>query len=351
MIKTILPIQVKYLPIEKLALINFEKKPDSVYKALELQYLNGKEVGTGYRVLAYRNDGYVDMYDAPSLKFDANEQCNVAEKGLYKHVQRQIKNPIFQVVAGMVEIAFDFEDLEQRKIHVYIKEQNRKKSIPMNLLAPIGSGSEKPSSLPVFFLYDFDFIRRKNTIVDIKIDEKNIKLDPFPVPFPMNGQMRYYTRYTMKSQIMDFLPITNEFKEVELDEQLQYFQQDIKYQFVESSQGIGLSQIELMKDRKVVINFNPAFHIHDQVGEFSICPPEEMGSIAGIYKVTEKDNYAEISIIPNKGWTSVPNSIISKLILSPKSIFCSWCKQYKYSAVIDLKAMKVRANWANGSKK
>lgn len=51
-----------------------------------------------------------------------------------------------------MEISFDFEDLERRKVHVYIKEQSSKKSISMNLLAPIGYGSEKPSSLPMFFI-------------------------------------------------------------------------------------------------------------------------------------------------------------------------------------------------------
>lgn len=70
------------------------------------------------------------------------------------------------------------------------------------------------------FLYDFDFIRRKNTIVDVRIDERKIKLDPFPFPFPMNGQMRYYTRYSMNSHIIEFLPISNQVKMVKLDEQL-----------------------------------------------------------------------------------------------------------------------------------
>lgn len=41
----ILPLELKYVPIEKLALINFEKKPESIYKTLELQYLNGNDIG------------------------------------------------------------------------------------------------------------------------------------------------------------------------------------------------------------------------------------------------------------------------------------------------------------------
>lgn len=78
--KTILPFGIKYTSMKKLALINFEKEPDAIYKGLELQYLDCDDVGNGYRVLAYRNDGYVDMYDDMTLKLDPNEQCDVAEK-------------------------------------------------------------------------------------------------------------------------------------------------------------------------------------------------------------------------------------------------------------------------------
>ncbi|NLZ34753.1 MAG: GNAT family N-acetyltransferase [Clostridiales bacterium] len=146
------------MAIEKLILIIFEKKLDSIYKALELQYLNGDNEGKGFRVLAYRNDGYTDMFDDLSLNFNPNEKCDVVEKGLNKHVKRNVEDTVFEVTDGCVEVSFDLEDLEKRKIHVYIKEQNRKKSITMNLLAPIGHYREAPSSLPVFFLYDFDFI-------------------------------------------------------------------------------------------------------------------------------------------------------------------------------------------------
>lgn len=54
--KAILPIKINYSPINKLALINFEKKPDKLYKGFELQYIDGKTYGKGYRAIAYRND-------------------------------------------------------------------------------------------------------------------------------------------------------------------------------------------------------------------------------------------------------------------------------------------------------
>lgn len=128
-------------------------------------------------------------------------------------------------------------------------------------------------------------------------------------------------------------------------------EQDVKYQFTESSEGIALSYIELLKDKKVLMEFKPAFLINNKVGDFSIYPPKEIGYIGGSYKVVEKDNVVEIYLTPNEGWTSVPTSRISKLILSAKSVFCTWCKQYEYSAVLDLREMKVKSKWVNGNKK
>lgn len=345
--KTILPFELKYSPIKKLSLINFEKNPDAIYKGLELQYISDNDMGNGFRVLAYRNDGYVDMYDDMSLKFDPNERCDVAEKGLNEHVQTNIENAVFEKVDGCVLMSFDLVDLEERTIHVYIKEQTKKQSTPINLLAPIGSGSENPTYLPLFFLYDFDFVRKRNTIIDISIDDKTLKLDPFPLPFPLNGQKRYYSRYTMESQIIEFIPISMELKEVELDDKMVYVEQGIKYQFVETSSGLGLSSIELMQDNKVVINFNPAFVMSDQMGEFSICPPKEMGYIGGSYQVKQNRNFVDISLIPDKGWIGVPNSFTTKLILSPKSVFSTWCKNYQYSASADLTKMSIKAKWIN----
>ena len=86
--KGYLPIIVKYSPIRKLAIIPFEKSPDTIYRGFELQYIDGEPYGVGYRVLAYRNDNYVDVYDDVALNFNENEKFNVVENGLHKHTKR-----------------------------------------------------------------------------------------------------------------------------------------------------------------------------------------------------------------------------------------------------------------------
>lgn len=158
--KSLIPFIVNYSPIKKLAIIPFEKKTDKIYKSFELQYIDSEPYGNGYRIVAYRKDNYVDVYDDSSLQFQENEKFNVAERGLNKHIQVPITKAYLEKQNNCECISFSFKDLENRKIDFYIKEFSSKKSIPMNLLAPIGYGSKNPNFLPLFFMYDFDFIKK-----------------------------------------------------------------------------------------------------------------------------------------------------------------------------------------------
>ena len=347
--KAILPFFVRYSPMEKLALINFEKKPDEIYCGLELQYLNGGRYGAGYRVLAYRNDGHVDMYDDTALTFDPNEKCDVAGKGLLNHIQTSIENVRFEKMEYKVGIDFEFTDVQGRRICVHIHEHTNRRSTPMKLLAPIGVGSEKPTYLPAFFLYDFDFVRKSRTKINVTIGGKKIKLDSFPFPAPMNGQFRYYTRYSMNSLIFEFLPTYIHAAEVELDDNLQYISDNIRYQFKLNDSNIALSSINLIDKRKLRIEFIPEISLKNCEGKFVIMPDENMGKIAGNYSVNRVGDTAEIKIIPNEGWQGIPNSFITKFLMSPDSVFCSWCKKYEYTCRINLRNLSSEAEWKNGN--
>lgn len=351
MMRTRLPIEINYSPLTRLALINFEKNPDSVYSCLELQYMEGETLGKGYRVIAYRNDKYVDVYDEPTIKFKPEEKFDVAQKGLKQHVQTKFENTSFDKQQGKVHMSFTFEDCDHRKIEVDILEHTKRKSTPMNLLAPIGLGSEAPSYLPLFFLYEFDFIRRGKTDAKVIIDGKQMRLDPFPFPMPMNLQWRYYTRYSPDCQIVRFLSTdSKQIKEVDLKDDLIYAEESMEYQFELVSGSPALSNITL-KDVKhpLHIKFEPALSLDKHSGEFHILPEEQMGRIDGSYVVTDEGDAIKVKVVPDKGWTSVPNSKITKMILGKKSIFCNWSKKYSYEQVIHKADWSTERKWTNGN--
>lgn len=351
--KVILPFKINYSPIKKLALINFEKKPDKLYKGLELQYIDGKSYGKGYRIIAYRNDDYVDVYDDYSLTHIENEKFNVVEKGLNEHVQTHLDNVIFERRNGNVEITFRFLDLLNREISVSIIEHSNKRSISMNLLAPVGVDARKPDFMPVFLLYDFDFVRRSKTVASIEIGGKTIAIDKFPMP--MNMQFRYFSRYSVNCQLVEFINTDyTKLIEVELDDKLSFTEDCVKYCF-NSNGGLETVNVET-GNSPIIIGFVPALTFNkdkvlDLEGKFSINPAQCMGYIKGDYQINgdEKMLTYNLKLIPSGGWTAVPNSWITKMLLSPKLIFCCWSKKYWLKEVICIKDMTVDGRWTNGN--
>ena len=344
--KSIIPFIVNYSPIKKLAIIPFEKKTDKIYKSFELQYIDGEPYGNGYRIVAYRKDNYVDVYDDSSLQFQENEKFNVAERGLNRHIQVPIKKAYLEKQNNCECISFSFKDLENRKIDFYIKEFSNKKSIPMNLLAPIGYGSKSPNFLPLFFMYDFDFIRKKYTQIECKIEGKEIVIDEFPMP--MNMQFRYYARYSNQCELLEFANTDSlSFVEVDIDDN-SYIDKNVEYIFEDSN---SLNKIIVhLEDGKIDINFSPCFNMNkDTKGIFKICPKEKMGYLEGIYEINRDKDKIYIRLVPQNGWNSVPNSFITKVILNPNSIFCKWCKNYEYVEEIDIQKKLVKAKWSNNN--
>jgi hypothetical protein len=350
----LLPFEVNYSPITKLVLINFEKNPDKIYSGLELQYMEGEHIGKGYRIIAYRCDKYVDVYDENTLRYLPDERFDVTQKGLRQHVQRKFDNLCCERKDGRIQISFTFMDCENRKIEVAIREHTWRKSTPMNLLAPIGLSSEKPSYLPVFLLYDFDFVRRGKTFVSIVIGGQKLKLDPFPFPVPMNLQWRYYTRYSLDSQIFEFLNTdSKQLRTVNLNSEGKYIETkghvQTEYGYTKVHGNMALSEINIKQvQHPLQIAFEPPVSLEEtQNGSFHIIPEQQMGSIDGSYQVVREAGKVRITVKPEGGWRPAPSSGITKMILGEKSIFRNWSKKYTYEQEIDREDLSSRARWTN----
>ena len=59
------PFFMEILPIKQLVLFNLDKNPDKIYSGLELQRLESPIYGNSFRLIAYRVDGFIDVYDEP----------------------------------------------------------------------------------------------------------------------------------------------------------------------------------------------------------------------------------------------------------------------------------------------
>ncbi|MCT8139127.1 hypothetical protein H1D32_16305 [Anaerobacillus sp. CMMVII] len=348
----VIPFSFTHIPLKKLALINFKKNADSKYLGLEPQYLDDKVIGKGYRVIAYRNDGYVDVYDDMSLNDNKDDSFDVTGKGLCERVKVEIKNTRFEKVDNRVFISFQFTDKYRRSIDVSIVENSTKKTKGLNLLAPVGSSTKNPSYLPLFFLYNFDFVRKYNTTFQIHIDGNTIKAANFPVPMPKDFQWRSYTRYSDDCQIIEFanetIGVLEEF--IPNDNGKVVRDDGLEYDFSECG---CLNKIALNQgNHPLTVVFTNGFPDVRSVSEdkvykdtFEISGEIEMGVVSGDYSVKRDENRVTIELFPNGGWKPKPDSPFTKLLFKEKSIFCSWPKTYKYTQVVDLTTLESSSNW------
>ncbi len=194
------PFTVKITPMERLFLINFEKDPDEIYIGFEPQWFDDASYGTGLRIIAWRKDGYIDVYQQPGLTKE--DKIDVAGKGLVETIVSPMINARFNVSKSGVDVAFAFEDKAGRMVKVEIVEKSLKPTNPFSLLAPVGGSSVNPSALPVYLMFKFDFVRRSNTDVTININGRSHKADTFP--FPISGSRVYFMRYSADTFLVDW---------------------------------------------------------------------------------------------------------------------------------------------------
>lgn len=348
----VIPFGFSYLPLKKLALINFEKNPDSMYVGLEPQYFHDDDYGRGYRVIAYRNDGFVDVYDDPGLHDDKDDSFDVTGKGLCERIKTVIEQARFEKQKdGCVTISFQFTDKYGRLITAGIEEQAKRKTRGLNLLAPVGSSTENPSYLPMFFLYNFDFVRKRNTKLDLKIGGRSIKPDHFPFPIPKDMQWRYFTRYSDDCQIIEFANArTGVLQECIPDEDGRVVQGSVEYQFNES--GALLKMWPRQSDHRFLVEFRGGLpdvrsmsNHSEHEDTFKISADDGMGFVSGEYSVRREGRQVQVQLVPAGGWRPDPDSWFTKIMFGNKSVFCSWPKTYRYSQVIDASTLVSTSFW------
>jgi hypothetical protein len=333
---TFSPFSLDIVPMQKLFLINFEKDPDQVYHSLEPQVFDDPTSGRGLRIIAWRKDGYVDVYQQPGLPKD--DQFNVAAKGLADLIIDPMPGAYFRVSEKGVDVSFSFTDKAGREIDVKIVEKNPRPIRPFTLLAPVGSSSENPASLPVYLMNSFDFVRRSMTDVRISINGRLHKPDTFP--FPMNGSRVYFMRYSADTFLVDWCPAyRGPLKPYSTDHP-----EGLSIDFDESSDaicsvGAGRGQ------HGISVSFTPPFPeitgVEDKTaleGQFMISSNrEEAGTISGTYNLTREGDDVQIRMHPSGGWEPKPDTLFLKFFYRAVSMFRNWPKTYQWTANIKLK--------------
>ncbi len=329
------PFSLSIVPMQKLLLINFEKDPDEIYHGLEPQWFDDSASGRGLRVIAWRKDGYIDVYQQPELPKD--DDFNVAAKGLADLIIHPMPGAFFYVSEKGVDVSFAFTDKTGRDIEVKIVEKNPRPTRPFTLLAPVGSSSENPTFLPVYLMYSFDFVRRSLTEVKISINGRFHKPDTFP--FPLNGSRIYFMRYSNDTFLVNWCPAyTGPLKPFSCDNP-----EGITINNGESGNTIKSVGAE-RGQHSISVNFIPPFpeitDLQDKTaleGQFIIkANKEASGKISGTYHVSREGDEIQIRMHPSGGWKPKPDTLFLKFLFKVVRLFRDWPKTYLWRANIKL---------------
>lgn len=339
-----LPLTVDMQAVNRLALLNFEQDPDDIYYGLELMYLDSPQLGQGYRVQAYRHDGYVDIYDDEDLVFDSDHEESIAGKGCIHHLHVDLSPvSLAQTDQGM-KIQFSFEDYQGRPIRVDIQENKKDTSPGSDILAPVGASSDQPAYFPLFQLYHFNFLLKHQTDSLISIDGHHHEMDPFPVPFPLDGHQRNFGRYSLQTQLIELFPNIDQAPLISLDSKLTHTDGPVTYYF---DDALALKEIFIDLDSASRIQFEPALAFKTQEGEIRIDSDPQLGPVAGHYSTQSRGDDYQLQLTFDQGWQAHKPSLMHRIMFNKNSVFSSWPKSYHYKLRMDMDSGQLQAEWIN----
>lgn len=334
------PFSIHIDPMESLLLINIENDPDSLYIGFEPQLFDDTINGKGMLIIAWRTDGYVDIYHQPALKLDP-DKYDIAGKGLANRVEVPLEGAYFRVEERGVQAWFQMTDIMNRNIEVSIRENHPRKRKPFGLLAPMGDAAQNPSALPLVLLHDFYFVRQKHTQVSVEIDGK--LHTPDKLPMPMDRRKMYFIRYSTDPLIATVnQAFSGPLEPIEIINDSECFHHETRLQLNNNKRYYQIEKISRgYKNHTLQMNFDPPFpNIADiQTGDklngiFKIEGDHSTGIVKGDYTLAEKDGAITITMNPSHGWKPRPDKISLRMMYTVAGVFKKWPMSYYWNAEI-----------------
>ena len=349
------PFSFHYQPMGRLLLINFDNDPDDIYSGFEPQFFDDNIHGFGLMIIAWRVDGFVDIYHQPTLNLDP-KLYDITGKGLNVMVERPMENARFVIKDSGVDTFFEFEDILGRSIKVTVEESSSKKRKPFGLLAPMGLAAENPSALPLVLLEDFYFVRRSNSVVSIEV--AGIKRKAGSLPLPIDGSTMYFLRYSDNPTIATFNPeYDGPLNFLSIIDDTKAIDNKMEYKLVCNNGQLEILHMKFITDKQEIkTDFNPPLpnllNIKENIeikGDFLISSGHSIGKISGEYWIKRFDDTIEIKLIPSGGWHPNESKYSVKLMYLVNSDFRKWPQTYLWEAKLKLNEdghVNLKTNWS-----
>ncbi len=348
------PFSLKVDPMERLLLVDFTRDPDPLYETFEIQVFDDLEHGIGLLVLGAQRDKKVDVYHQPGLDLSRTDY-GIVGRGLDEMLERAMGEARYEVSPYGVNVQVSFDDKLGRPVRIRVYEKGLKPRNPFSLLAPMGSGTEDPPSMPLLLLYDFYFVRRAGTEVEVVID--GVSHQPDPLIFPIDGTRVHFIRYSAEP----FILMWNEQQDGPLDTLRVEKPGELTcggavYNLVDNQGRLELSGMRPAQSRRDIrFVFDPPFPdlacLREGVqggGDFTLWM-EDIGTLEGVYTFQRSAGRARVEVHPSRGWRPRVKHTSARVIFSLARNFRDWPKTYRWSAVLDLEDMDapmMKSGWS-----
>lgn len=337
------PFHLDTEPMRSLALFNFERDPDSIYRGLEPQRFDDEQHGRGILVIGWRVDGRVDVFHDPGLRLDVASYA-IAGGGLHRMVPRDLGDGRFDVGPSGLAVDLWFTDLDDRPIRLVARETDTRPRRPFALLAPMGSAATDPPSLPLVYVKDFYFVRRPGSEIRIEIDGVVHRSDT--IPLRLDGTWMHFVRYSgtpliaqwnhQRHRTAHLLTPGGEVAGADADA--------TRFDLVDNG---SISEIGRMTrregDQEVSVEFTPPFpHLralrdHRVVeGSFLALTEPPAGRVTGTWSVERRGDRIEIDAVPSGGWTPGDAPLMARLLFRLVKMFRRWPTTYRWSATVEI---------------
>ena len=340
--EVLLPLEVRTMPVRGILLLDLEDGEDEIYKGFEPQSVE-QGSGKGMRIIGYRHDGFVDVYDDLALPAETNPRFEVTGKGLHKYRHVDLGEPVLERdEQGRVRARAEFVDVIGRKVSIDVEERSERKSRPFSLIAPIGATARNPQYFPLFMANEFDFLRTADARLEVHIAGEAKKVLNFPMGFPLQGQPRSVAKCSLSTEIIEVFPVLNALRIVTTDPGTDRFVDgDVTYLFSENA-------LERIKVHDHEIVFEPALSVSaQQSGQWRINSHLGRGGVEGRYTTTANGDTADLRLTIHD--VQLPNhrDLGVATLVRLLGFFEQWPKHYEYHATINLHTAVQESEWVN----
>lgn len=347
------PFSFQIDPMVRLLLVNFENDPDLIYKGFEPQYFDDPIHGKGLSVIAWRNDVKVDVYHERGLKLQ-KETYNIAGKGMDQMIETNFVSTVFEITESGVHADIVFEDKIGRKVEIKILENHPQKREPFGLLAPMGDAAESPSAMPLVYVHDFYFVRRKHTEFSITIDGRHFKPDKFPIP--LDGMWMFFTRYSCDPFVVTFnQAMVGKINFINVMDNNLHKVGDTEIEITTNGPALEIKKmVKISCKHQIHLAFEPPFPqlnlLKDAVelsGKFYVKGDDCTGTIEGMYQVRRNKNKILLALEPTEGWIPNESKTTVRFLYTVVKMFKHWPKTYRWTAELIKKggSWELKSNW------